>query len=217
MARPPLARFLAVVVLATFSGCGTSSVPRPAQVAGAVSVTRQPVTVSTHTFEPGAPPPEMPPLGPSEQAECASDFVSNASVSAKSQKLDSTHATLTVTDVRMTLQLRINIWVPQGVSQHVMDHEEGHRQISEHFYENADPVARQVAAGYIGRKVSVSGPDLGAEIDRALQQLSAAVTDEYSRKVSPEAAQQHFDDLTDHARNDVLASDAVIQALAGTR
>ena len=205
---------LAGLVLVAACGCGRSSEPeRPAQVADAVSVTRQPVSVVTHTFEPAAPPAEMPPLSEGEQAECASDFVASASVSGDSRKTDATHATLTVTRVKMTLQLRINLWVPEGVTQHVMDHEEGHHQISEHFYEGAERIARLVAAGYIGKKVSVNGANLDAEIDRALQKMSADVTDEYNRKVSPEAAQMRFDELTDHARNEVVAAEAVARAI----
>jgi hypothetical protein len=202
--------------LAPASGCGFFPESQPKQAGDAISITKQPVIIATHTFEPSAPPPEMPALGESEQAECASDFISNASVSTRSLKLDATHATMTVTRVQMTLQLRINIWVPQGVTQHVMDHEEGHRQISEHYYENAETIARQIATSYLGRQISVSGSDLSAELDKTLQKLSSDVTAEYSRKVSPEAVQLRFDSLTDHARNDMAASDAVTQAL-GTK
>lgn len=210
----PLFYFFAMFSLTTASGCAFFPESQPKQAADAISISKQPLTVATHTFEPSAPPPEMPPLGESEQAECASDFVSNASVSARSLKLDATHATMTITRVQMTLQLRINIWVPQGVTQHVMDHEDGHRQISERYYENAETIARQVATSYLARQISVSGSDLSGEIDKTLQQLSSQVTAEYSRKVSPEAVQLRFDHLTDHARNDLSAAEAVAQALS---
>lgn len=198
------------------SGCGRTVTPQSAQAANALAITRQPVTASIRTFEPTAPPPEMPPLAEGEQAQCDSDFVSNASVGGRSERIDATHAVVTVTRVQMTLQLRINIWVPQGVSQKVMDHEEGHRQISEHYYHHAGSIAQQIASAYVGRKVSVSGADLSTEINRTLQELSAEITAEYSRKVSPEPAQQRFDDLTDHARNDLATSDAIAEALKGT-
>jgi hypothetical protein len=202
--------------VAAASGCGRTVVPQPAQAASALAITRQQVATAVHTFEPSAPPPEMPPLAPDEQAQCDSDFVSNASVAGKSEKIDATHAIVTVTRVQMTLQLRINIWVPQGVSQKVMDHEEGHRQISEHFFQDANRIAERIASGYVGKQVPVSGTDLGAEINKALQNLSAEITAEYSRRVSPEPAQQRFDDLTDHARNDLSATDAILEALKGT-
>ena len=202
-------------IVAAASGCGRTVMPPPVQAASALAITRQPVVAAVHTFEPSAPPPEMPPLAQDEQAQCDSYFVSNASVAGKSEKIDATHAIVTVTRVQMTLQLRINIWVPQGVSQKVMDHEEGHREISEHYYQNADRIADRIASGYVGQQVPVSGADLGAEINKVLQNLSAEITAEYSRKVSPEPAQQRFDDLTDHARNDLPATDAVLEALKG--
>ena len=38
-------------------------------------------------------------------------------------------ATVTITQIKVTLQLNINIWVPAGVTQHVIEHEGGHRQV----------------------------------------------------------------------------------------
>src|SRR6267378_4183647 len=50
-------------------------------------------------------------------------------------------ANLTITQITVTLQLNINIWVPTGVTQHVIEHEEGHRQVSEYYYQTADKLA----------------------------------------------------------------------------
>jgi len=74
----------------------------------------------------------MPPLAPGESAECDFDFLSNACVRGESRQTDAIHATLTVTQITVTPQLNINIWVPTGVTQHVIEHEEGHRQVSEY-------------------------------------------------------------------------------------
>jgi hypothetical protein len=54
----------------------------------------------------------MPPLAPGEAAVCDSDFLSNASVRGESRQTDATHATVTITQIKVTLQLNINIWVP---------------------------------------------------------------------------------------------------------
>jgi hypothetical protein len=124
---------------------------------------------------------------------------------------------VTVTGARITLQLEINIWIPQGATQQVIEHEEGHRQISEYYYRSAQEVAEKVAAEYTGKQISVSGSDLGAEINAALQKIGAEITAEYGERLNPNAAQQRYDDLTDHSRNDIAASDAVARVLRGMK
>ena len=44
-----------------------------------------------------------------------------------------------------------------------------------------------------------------------LQQIGAEITTDYSKQLDAEPAQLRYDDITDHARNDVLARDAVAQ------
>lgn len=207
--------FLGALLVAGFAWRRFSLAERPAQsVVPAIS--KLPPTFALHTFDPAAPPRDMPPLREGEEAECDSNFVSNATVSGTLRKMDATTATVTVTQAKVALQLRINIWVPAGATQHVVEHEQGHREISEHYYQSADQVARQIAAAYIGKQVVISGSDLNAEFTKALLQMSSDVTAEYNDKLTPGPAQQRYDDLTDHSRNDVPAKDAVAQALRET-
>lgn len=158
----------------------------------------------------------MPPLAPNESAECDSDFLSSASVRGEPRQTDATHATVTITQVKMTLQLNINIWVPAGVSQHVIEHEEGHRQISESYYQTADKLAERIAATYIGKQVEITGADLGAESTRMLQQMAAEINDAYKNQLNPGPTQLLYDSITDHGRNEVVVKDAVSHALKNT-
>jgi hypothetical protein len=176
-------------------------------------IDKRAATVARHTFDPAAQPADMPPLVAPETAECDTDFISNASVSGRSKKVDSTHAEVAVTGVKVTLELKINIWVPEGATQQVIKHEEGHRQISEYSYRDADKVAEEIAAEHLGEKMSVSGSDLEAEINASLQKIGAEITAEYNRKLNPNVMQQRFDDITDHSRYDITASDAVARVL----
>jgi len=180
------------------------------------TINKQPTAVTNHTFDPAAPPAGMPPLAPGENAECDSEFLSNASVRGEPQQTDATHATVTVTQVNMALRLNINIWVPTGVTQHVIDHEEGHRQISEYYYQTADKLAERIAAKYVGRQVEITGTDLGAVSSKMLQQMATDITDEYKRELNPEPAQLLYDAITDHSRNEVVVKDAVAHALKNT-
>ena len=155
----------------------------------------------------------MPPLTAGENAECVSDFLSNANVSGQTRRTDATHATVTVTQIKVTLQLNVTIWVPADVTPHVVEHEEGHRQISEYYYQTADKLAERIAANYMGKQVEISGADLDAESVKALQQMADEITDEYNRELNTEPTQLLYDTITDHSRNDVVAQDAADHAL----
>jgi hypothetical protein len=185
----------------------------PAKQAPSLTIVKQPVTFAMHTFDPSAPPADMPALAAWEQAECDSNFVSDANLKARTEILDATHAVAIVTGLKITLQLTINIWVPQDAAEHVVDHEQGHRQIAEHYYETADKVAEHIAAAYLGKQVSVSGADLNLQINKSLQQMGAEITAEYSKKLNLDLAQNRYDDITDHSRNEVSATEAVAQVL----
>jgi len=176
-------------------------------------ISKQPVAFANRTFDPAAPPTDMPPLAPGEDAECDSDFLSNASVRGESRQTDATHAIVTITQIKMTLQLNINIWVPAGVTQHVIEHEEGHRQISEHYYQTADKVAERIAATYMGKQVEMTGTDLSAASSKMLQQMATDITDEYNKELNPGPTQLLYDTITDHGRNEIVVKDAVAHAL----
>ena len=184
--------------------------------ASAPTISKQPVAFANRTFDPAAPPSNMPPLAQWETAECDSDFSSSASVRGETRQADATHATVTITQIKMTLQLNINIWVPTGVSQQVIEHEEGHRQVSEYYYQTADKLAERIAATYMGKQVEIAGTDLGAESRKMLQQMTTDITDEFNKDLNPGPAQLLYDAITDHGRNEVVVKDAVAHTLKNT-
>ena len=176
-------------------------------------INKQPVVVASRTFDPAAPPADMPPPAAGENAECDSDFEANASVGGETRLSDATHGTVTVTQINVTLQLNITIWLPAGVTQHVVEHEEGHREISESYYQSADKHAERIAATYMGKQVDISGTDLNAESNKVLQKMAVEITEEYNKELNPEPAQLLYDTITDHSRNEVVVKDAVAHAL----
>lgn len=177
------------------------------------TISKQPIVLATHTFDPASLPADMPPLGSGENAECDSDFRSSASVRGESRPTDATHATVTITHVNLTLQLNINIWVPNGVTQHVLEHEDGHRQISEFYYQTADQLAARIASTYLGKQVEITGADLDAASNKMLQEMAADITEEYNKALNPGPTQLLYDAITDHGRNEVVVKDAVAHAL----
>jgi hypothetical protein len=177
------------------------------------TISKQPIVLATHTFDPASPPADMPPLGSGENAECDSDFRSSASVRGESRPTDATHAAVTITHVTLTLQLNINIWVPAGVTQHVIEHEDGHRQISEFYYQTADKLAERIASTYLGKQVEITGTDLDAASNKMLQEMAAGITEEYNKELNPGPTQLLYDAITDHGRNEIVVKDAVAHAL----
>ena len=193
-------------------GCGGSSA-RPHAESSGIAVDKQPVNFVSRTFDPTSPPSDMPPLSLGEEAECDSNFLSSASVAGQTQKSDATHAFVTITQIKLTLQLNVTIWTPSNVSPHVIEHEEGHRQIAEHYYQTAGELARRIASEYTGEKVEVTGTDISAESSKLLQQVATEITDKYNRALNPEPTQLLYDSITDHGRNEVVAKDAVASAI----
>jgi len=193
-------------------GCGGSSSFRPTAAAKPLIV-KHAVMFAQRTFDPNSPPSDMPPLSEGENAECESNFTSDASVTGKTQRVDATHALVTIANVRVSLGLNITIWVPVGVSGHVVEHEQGHRHISERYYETADKLAERIASGYLGRSQEVTGSDLDASANKWLEQVAAEITADYNDQLDSNRAQAVFDNITDHSRNDVAAEDAVARAL----
>jgi hypothetical protein len=207
-----LCLLLGVLILGWFSWRDVSSRQQLRETTGP-TVNKQPVNFANRTFDPASPPSDMPPLTSGENAECVSDFISNADVGGKTWRTDATHATITITLIKVALQLNITIWVPTGVTPHVIEHEEGHRQISEYYYQTADKLAERVAATYMGKQVEIAGADLNAESLKALQQMAREITEEYDRELNPEPTQLLYDTITDHSRNEVVVQDAVDHAL----
>lgn len=176
-------------------------------------ITKQAVNFALRNFDPANPPSDMPPLYPGEEARCDSDFGSNAHVDGETGPTDATHANLTITRISVALRLNVIIWVPAGASQRILEHEDGHRQISEYYYQTADQLAARIAGTYTGQEIALSGPDLNAESTKALQQIATEITDEYNRELNAQSAQLLFDGITDHGRNGVVVKEAIAHAL----
>jgi hypothetical protein len=184
--------------------CGCRSSPDAGSARApedSVQVTKLPAAYLFHKFDPAAPPAGMPPLHPGEAAVCDADFIARSSVGGQSRRTDSTHAMLTVTKVMMTLQLQTNVWVPIDAVQTIVDHEEGHHAIAEYYYGTADKLAERIAAGYIGKRVEVTGDDLDAASSQKLLEIATEVTNEYRKEINSSPTQLLYDNITDHSRN----------------
>ena len=178
-----------------------------------VTVEKQPIVFANRTFDPLNPPPDMPPLSPGDEAECDSNFICSASVRGETQQRDATHAVVTIKQIKVTLQLNVTIWAPGNATPKQLEHEDGHSQISQSYYQTADKTARQIASERIGNQIEITGTDLNAEANKALQQAAADINAEYNRQLDPGPTQQYYDTMTDHGRNGIIVKDGVAAAL----
>jgi hypothetical protein len=190
----------------------------PASYAGQsqVEIVKVPAQVGTRYFDPKRPPRDRPPLTGPEEAVCAGDFLSDASVGAQAMQTDATHGKATINRIKVTLQLNITVWLPNNPQKWTVEHEEGHRQISEYYYRNAEVVARRVAEPYIGKTFDISGRDLRRALSTAIGKIAEDITNEYNRQMPVETTQERYDAITEHSRKDIPVPDAVAQALKET-
>lgn len=211
--RPMMLCVLLGVLIAGWLGWRELSSRTQSKETPAVTIDKQPAVFANRTFDPANPPGDMPPLTAAEEAECDSNFLSNASVGGRTRQTDATHGVVTITQIKVTLQLNVTIWAPANESQQVLEHEEGHRQISEYYYQTADKVAGEIATTYMDKQIEISGTDLNAESSQALQQAAKEITDEYDKELNPGPTQLYYDAVTDHGRNQVVVKDAVAAAI----
>jgi hypothetical protein len=65
----------------------------------------------------------------------------------------------------------------------------------------------------MGKRIEITGTDLGAESTKMLQQTATDITDEYNKELNPGPTQLLYDAITDHGRNEVVVRDAVAAAI----
>jgi len=181
-----------------------------------VEIVKMPAHIDTRYFDPKHPPPDRPPLTGHEEAVCAGDFLSDASVGGQVRQIDATHVKATINRIKVTLQLNITTWLPNHPQQWTVEHEEGHRQISEYYYRNAEAIARRIAEPYLGKTIDLSGADLRNALSAATGKIAEDITSEYKRQMPVKATQDRYDTITEQSRKEIAVPDAVAQALKET-
>jgi hypothetical protein len=209
---------LAVAVFAISLGAWTAKEKR-------VKVTIADATRQTRIFEPGRPhPPGMPNLKGEERAACQSAFNARVGVRCAFQKIGFEPAKLAAqfTDIEVETSLACVLWLPGNHTQPEKDHEEAHARISERVYaELAEKTARLLGAKYLGRKTRqfLMYEDYEKLAQDATRQAAQEISTEWFKAVAAEAsrANDRFDALTDHGRNDMPIEQAIEQAFAKDR
>lgn len=183
----------------------------------AVSVTREEPVIERIEFDPRRPPPDMPPLTPPEAGVCKTTFELSASVRYSAERLTSTTARIYVEGLDIVTRLRFDIFTVQGGPPKLRAHEEAHREIGEHFYRNAAQIAEDIGRRLIGATFDGSGEDEEAAQRDGFQRVVTTIESAYMARVRipSAAANERFDEITNHGSNTVDEAEALALALAG--
>src|SRR5829696_8065905 len=143
-----------------------------------VEVARKAPSAVTKTFNPKKPPKEMPPLRPGEAAVCESKFLCQVQVEVEISSAPGERTECKITGIKSELRLDVVIWLPNDATHKIRVHEDGHRQISEHFYAKADEVAKKLGEKYVGQALEVKSAE-PADTRPAIQRVANEFCQEY--------------------------------------
>jgi hypothetical protein len=183
-----------------------------------VRVTREEPVILRTEFDPLAPPYGMPPLTPPEAGVCRTTFELDAGVTYSAQRLSRTAARITVDGLDIVTRVRFDIFTARDTPPKLLAHEEGHRAIGEHYYEDAATVADEIGRRLIGKTFDGVGADLEAARRDAFSQVVASIERDYMARIrTPSAAaNERFDEITRHGLDEIDEAEAVALAIAGS-
>ena len=185
-----------------------------------INIHATPATVERITFNPKSPPKDMPPLKGNEAAETQYNFGCEVKLKYEMrQNLSSdgkVDVVATIKELTVTLKLHNRIFIPQNGNAKLRAHEEGHREINERVYKDAESVAREEAQRIVSKTwiASSSTPDAAgkAATDQAVNQLCNS----YMKRVAEKASRigDIYDELTDHGRSmQVTVNEAIAKSI----
>jgi hypothetical protein len=182
-----------------------------------VRVTREEPVILRVEFDPRAPPYGMPPLTPPEAGICRTTFELDAGVTYSSLRLSRTAARISVDGLDIVTRVRFDIFTAENTPPKLLAHEEGHRAIGEHYYEDAATIADEIGRRLIGKTFDGVGADQEAARRDAFNQVVASIERDYMARVrTPSAAaNERFDEITRHGLDDIDEGEAVALAIAG--
>jgi hypothetical protein len=177
-----------------------------ARAAEAVKIEKAKVKVEYKTFDPNHLPDPPPPVEKGESAVTVYGFGVETDLQYTYAETPRGGAPVKM-DFRMErvtlkLSMTITVWLPEGANEQLKAHEEGHRQIAEIFYADAEKGARKVAARAQGKSVSGEGQDISSAGRAAVERVNKSLCDQFLNEVATpcQRAQEAFDRMTDHGR-----------------
>jgi hypothetical protein len=211
MDRRAVIRWVATVVGASFlrapSGHSQSS---------PVRVTRDEPVIKRVEFDVRRPPRDMPPLTPPESGVCKTTFELAANVTYSAEARSRTEARVYVDELDLVTRLRFDIYTVKRAPATLRAHEEGHRAIGEHYYRDAAAIAQAIGRRLIGTTFDGTGVSVKAAQQDGFERVVVAIERAYMARVRipSAAANERFDEITNHGLNPIDEAEAVRLAIA---
>lgn len=186
-----------------------------AQSSGGVTVNHEAPVVTRQQFDWQQPPRDMPKLTPPEAGVCDTTFAINMTVGFSLDAVAPRVVELWVERLEITTRLTIDIYTLAGGPSKLVAHEEGHREISEHYYRNSAVAVHAVARPLIGKMFRGTGLTRNAAQQDAMNKITAALEDGYMTRtrLRAGAANERFDEITQHGLNSIDEADAIAMAI----
>ena len=180
----------------------------PAKKDDPVKIEKGEVKVEYKTFDPRNLPNPPPPLTGDEAAVCVYSFGVESNVKysfrapANRQGTAAVATNVELGGVDVRLSLSVVIWLPTNATPQLKAHEEGHRTIAEHYYKDAEQIARRHARPLVGRKIPIRASDLDAAAQAEMEKVNRQLCDKVIAELEGPCtkAQDVYDDITDHGR-----------------
>src|SRR5262245_54076262 len=136
----------------------------------------------------------MPELTPPEAGVCRTTFELGAGVTFSAERLSRTTARISVDGLDIVTRVRFEIFTAQGAPPKLLAHEEGHRSIGEHYYEDAARIAEEIGLRLIGATFDGKGADQEAAQHDAFAKVVAEIERDYMARmrVPSAAANERF-------------------------
>jgi hypothetical protein len=191
--------------------------PAWGQGSSAVRVKREEPVIRRVEFNPKRPPRGMPPLTPPEAGVCLTTFELSASVTYSAETLGRGRARVYVDELDLVTRLRFDIYTVKDGPAKLRAHEEGHRAIGEHFYATAPAIAEQIGRRLIGATFEGTGSSDAAAQKDGFEQVVATIERDYMARVRvpSAAANERFDEITNHGLEPIDEAEAVALAIKG--
>lgn len=122
---------------------------------------------------------------------------------------------LTLIVRRVSMELSLDVDSACGEKAHTREHEKGHVEICRRIYdERAEKAARQACQAVVGKQFTARAANRQAATQLAKKLAAQKICAQYRAQTAAvaEAVARAYDDITDHARNQVSAADGIKDA-----
>lgn len=171
-----------------------------------ISVTKVPPIVQTRTFDHANPGPDVPIKGrEAATTHCSFDYkveIGLQSVSSRRNGDIYSH-TFKITRLAVQLNLPITFWLPDTVNRRLREHEDGHRQIYEEIYSNAEKTAERQAQELLSETFIGQGKTLEDAQNDAKTKIAIELNRRYGNEILAYAkmVSQLYDNATRSGTN----------------